>query len=360
MLLNQLCQALERQGVQVLVCPDKALDLVSVATLSSAQPDQLSFLANERYLNQLKATRAGAVLVSSAHVEHVPESTVAIVVDDPYFAYALAASLLHPELPVKPGIHATASVHPNAQVDAQASIGPFVFVDEGAVIEAGVQIMGHCYIGANVHLREGVRLEPGVVLYPGTEVGVQTRIKAGAVIGSDGFGFAHREGRWQPVPQLGRVIIGERCSIGANTTIDCGAIEDTVIGDDVIIDNLVQIAHNVLVGDGTAMAAQVGISGSTQIGRYCILAGQAGAAGHLKIADGVRIMARGGVTQDVDEAGEYAGFPLTPRKAWQKQVVYTRTLPHMNQTIKQLQKALKVLQQELDQLKGTETHDECH
>lgn len=358
--LDQLCQMLEQEGVGVLSCPDQAIELSSVATLSSAQPDQLSFLANDRYAGQLKTTQAGAVLVKDRHVDQVPPGTVAIVVDDPYYAYAIAAALLHLAPKPEPGIHPTARIHSTAQVDEQASIGPFVFVDKGAVIEAGVQIMSHCHIGAEVHLHEGVRLEPGVVLYPGTQVGAKTRIKAGAVIGGDGFGFAPRQGRWQPVPQLGRVIIGERCSIGANTTIDCGAIEDTIIGNDVIIDNLVQIGHNVQVGDGTAMASQVGISGSVKIGQRCILAGQVGTAGHLDIADGAHIMARGGVTSHVEAAGEYAGFPLMSRKEWQKMVVYERNLPRMNQTIKQLQKALKALQQELDQLKGTEIHDERH
>ncbi|HIQ40206.1 MAG TPA: UDP-3-O-(3-hydroxymyristoyl)glucosamine N-acyltransferase [Sulfurivirga caldicuralii] len=358
--LDQLCQTLEEEGVSVLSCPDQAIELSSVATLSSAQPDQLSFLANERYMAQLKTTRAGAVLVTAQHADQVPSGTLAIVVDDPYFAYAIAAAVLHPAPVFEPGIHPTARIHATAQVDEQAAIGPFVWVGEGAVIEAGVQIMSHCHIGAEVHLHEGVRLEPGVVLYPGTQVGAKTRIKAGAVIGSDGFGFAPRQGRWQAVPQLGRVIIGERCSIGANTTIDCGAIEDTIIGNDVIIDNLVQIGHNVQVGDGTAMASQVGVSGSVKIGQHCILAGQVGTAGHLHIADGAHIMARGGVTSDVEAAGDYAGFPLMPRKAWQKMVVYERNLPKMHQTIKQLQQALKAIEQELDQLKGTEIHDERH
>ncbi len=358
--LLKLCRHLEAEGVSVRSCPDASLEVEGVATLSGAEPYHLSFLANEKYLGALKQTRAGAVLVREEHAEAAPDGTVSVVVDDPYYAYAVAASVLHPVSQHEAGIHATARIHPTAQVDESACVGPFVWVDAGAVIEAGVCIMSHCHVGVDVHLARNVRLEPGVVLYAGTHIGEGTRIKAGAVIGGDGFGFAPRQGRWRPVPQLGRVIIGARCSIGANTTIDRGAIEDTVIGDDVIIDNLVQLGHNVRVGDGTAMASQVGVSGSVEIGQHCILAGQVGTAGHLKIADGAHIMARGGVTNDVDAAGEYAGFPLMSRKEWQKMVVYERNLPRMNQALKEMKRELQALQRELNQLKGTDTHDERH
>jgi UDP-3-O-[3-hydroxymyristoyl] glucosamine N-acyltransferase len=229
-----------------------------------------------------------------------------------------------------------------------------------SIIEADVWVESHSFIGDRVYLYEAVHLEPHVTIYRECVIGAQTRIKAGAVIGSDGFGFAPRQGRWQRVPQLGRVIIGQRCSIGANSTIDRGALEDTIIEDDVIIDNLVHLAHNVKVGQGSAIVAQVGVSGSTEIGQHCVLAGQVGTAGHLKIADGVHIMARGGVTADVDKPGHYAGFPLMPQKEWQKMMVYERNLPKLHQELKQLKRALTTLQAELDILKGTDSDDDSN
>ncbi|SIN76571.1 UDP-3-O-[3-hydroxymyristoyl] glucosamine N-acyltransferase [Sulfurivirga caldicuralii] len=346
--LSELCAFLKERDVRVDACPEVDRVISHVAPLASADAEAVSFLANDKYLTQLKATRAGAVLVKSVHAEDVPSGTAAIVVDDPYYAYALVAEKLSPPAPVQAGIHPTAQVDPSATLGEAVSIGPYVVVGPNARIGDHVIIEAHCVIDQGVVLQEGVRLEPHVVIHHDCEVGANTRIKSGAVIGGDGFGFAPHKGRWQPVPQLGRVVIGARCSIGSQVTIDRGALDDTVVGDDVIIDNQVHLAHNVKVGDGTAIVAQVGVSGSTEIGRHCILAGQVGTAGHLRITDGVQIMARGGVTTDVTEPGSYAGFPLQPQKEWQKTMVYTRSLPKLHQELKALKKRLAQLESQLN------------
>ncbi len=348
MTLSELCVFLRETDVVVDACPELDLELRRVAPLSTADASSLSFLANEKYLSQLKSTQAGAVLVTPKHADAVPAGTAAIVVDDPYYAYALVARKLVPQQRPEPGIHPTAQVDTTASLGDDVSIGPYTIIGKNVHLGKGCVIEAHCVLDDDVVLHEGVHLEPHVVIHHGCEVGVQTRIKAGAVIGGDGFGFAPRKGRWQPVPQLGAVRIGARCSIGSQVTIDRGALDDTVVGDDVIIDNLVHLAHNVQVGDGTAIVAQVGVSGSTEIGRHCILAGQVGTAGHLKITDGVQIMARGGVTNDVTEPGSYAGFPLQPQKEWQKTVVYTRSLPKMHQELKALKKRLAQLESQLN------------
>jgi len=348
MTLSELCAYLRETDVQVERCPEDEKKLVRVAPLSSAGADAISFLANEKYLSQLKGTRAGAVLVKARHADEVPADTAAIVVDDPYYAYALVAARLTPAQRPEPGIDATARVDETATIGADVTVGPYAVIGPHVHIEDACTIEAHCVLDAGVVLRRGVHLEPHVVIHHDCEVGAETRIKAGAVIGGDGFGFAPRKGRWQPVPQLGRVRIGARCSIGSQVTIDRGALEDTVVGNDVIIDNQVHLGHNVRVGDGTAIVAQVGISGSTEIGRNCVLAGQVGTAGHLRIADDVQIMARGGVTGDVTEPGSYAGFPLQPQKEWQKTVVYTRSLPKLHQELKLLKKRLAQLESQLD------------
>ncbi len=348
MTLSELCAYLRQTDVQVEACPDDDRQLLRVAPLSSADAASISFLANDKYLAQLKTTQAGAVLVKSQHVDAVPAGTAAIVVDDPYYAYALVARRLVPMQRPEPGIHPTAQVDATVALGEHVSIGPYAVIGANARIGDDCVIEAHCVLDQDVVLASGVHLEPHVVIHHACEVGADTRIKAGAVIGGDGFGFAPHKGRWQPVPQLGRVRIGERCSIGSQVTIDRGALEDTVVGNDVIIDNQVHLAHNVRVGDGTAIVAQVGVSGSTEIGRHCILAGQVGTAGHLKIADGVQIMARGGVTSDVTEPGSYAGFPLQPQKEWRKTVVYTRSLPKLHQELKALKKRLAQLESQLD------------
>ncbi len=353
MQLNDLCAALQQAGVEVLACEadeKSSLVLERVADLEKADATALSFLANPKYVKALAHTQAGAVLVREAHAASVPAGVVAIVVDDPYFAYAIAARLLHPEKRPAAGIHSTALVSPRAKVADSSVIGPGVVIGDDSVIDEHVWIEAHCVIGAGVHLASQVHLEPHVILYEGVQIGEQTRIKAGAVIGSDGFGFAPRQGRWQPVPQLGSVKIGKRCSIGANTTIDRGALGDTVIGDDVIIDNLVHLAHNVKVGQGSAIVAQVGISGSTEIGAHCIFAGQSAATGHLKIADGVQIMGRGVASADIKSPGQYGGFPLMPQKAWQKKAVYERNLPKLVKEVKALKHQLATLQKKLEEL----------
>ncbi|WP_294947114.1 UDP-3-O-(3-hydroxymyristoyl)glucosamine N-acyltransferase [Sulfurivirga sp.] len=360
MRLSRLCDCLRADEVDVVRCPERDIELTGVAPLDEAQADQLSFLSNSKYADQLESTRAGAVLVRERDAVNVPAGTAAIVVDDPYYAYAIAARLLNPPPMWPDKVHETAQVSESASLGEHVHVGPNVVIGPECIIASGVVIEAGCVLGRGVRLAHGVHLEPNVVLHDGTEVGEKTRIKAGAVIGGDGFGFAPHRGRWQPVPQLGRVRIGARCSIGANVTIDRGALKDTVVEDDVIIDNLVHLGHNVRVGRGTAIVAQVGVSGSTDIGANCVLAGQVGTAGHLKITDGVQIMARGGVTGDVTEPGSYAGFPLMPQKEWQKMVVYERNLPKLGQTLKKLERTVAALEKKIQNLEGNTEHDDSH
>ena len=321
--------------------------LKGIAPLERATEEDLCFVAQSAYLPLLEKTHAGAVLIRDGWQAHVPEKTVGIIVEDPYAAYALIARHWYGRRRPESGIDPTARIHPEAEVARDVTIGAHVVIEAGVRIAEDCWIEDGCIIQRDTVLEAAVHLEPGVVIYPRCSIGAQTRIKAGAVIGSEGFGFAPFKGRWIPIPQLGGVRIGRRCSIGANTTIDRGALEDTVIEDDVIIDNLVHIAHNVQVGQGTAMAAQVGVAGSARIGRYCQFGGQAGMPGHLTLADGVTMMARGAPGGDIDTPGAYAGFPAIPHGEWKKAKIHQRRLPQLAREIRGLKKQVDALRQQL-------------
>lgn len=269
-----------------------------VAALDRATRSDLSFLDNPRYKAQLATTQAGVCIVSQDNASVAPQNLPLLLSKAPYRSYALAATLFYP--PVRPvGIDPRAIVHPTAVLGAD------VVIEAGAYIGAGVTLGDGCWIGANAIITHAI-LDSGV------------RVHAGAAIGQEGFGFAINAQGVVPVPQLGRVMIGKGCNIGANTTIDRGAGPDTVIGDGTVIDNLVQIAHNVVIGKGCVIAAQTGISGSTHIGDYSVIGGQVGIAGHLVIGRGVRIAAQSGVTKNIPDGQEWVGFPAEPRLAFWK------------------------------------------
>ena len=314
----RLGELARKLGLELRGDPDVAVD--SAATLVSARPGQISFLANPAYREQLPATRASAVIVAANLASSAP--CAALVADDPHAAWARLLKLLHPVPPARPGVDASARIDADAVIDPGAEIGPLCHVAAGARIEADVVVGPGCIIGEDASIGQGARLAGRVFLGAGCRLGERVVIHPGAVIGADGFGLAMHEGRWIKVPQLGAVRIGDDCEIGANTTIDRGALGDTVLGSDVRLDNQVQIAHNVVVGDHTAIAGCVGVAGSTRIGSYCMIAGASGIGGHLEICDHVIITAMSTVLDSIDRPGHYgSGIPARPQRAWQKILV---------------------------------------
>ncbi len=308
--LAQLAAALDAE-----LRGDGDMRITGMATLKDATSGQLSFLANGRYRRFLAATRASAVILNAADADAA--RTAVLICDDPYVAYARAARLLHPAGDSPCGIHADALVDPGASVDAGAWIGPGTIVEANARIGNGVFVGPACVIGAGVSIGADSRLVARVTLLAGARIGQRVLLHPGVVIGSDGFGMAQVSGRWEKIPQLGGVRIGDDVEIGANTTVDRGALGDTVIEEGVKIDNQVQVAHNVHIGAHSAIAGCVGISGSTRIGRHCTLAGGVGVVGHLDIADHVHITGMSMVTHSIRTAGTYsAGTPLMENRLW--------------------------------------------
>ena len=243
------------------------LEITGLATLQEAGPGQLSFLANPQYRKYLGESHAAAILLKAADAEGFAGN--ALIVPDPYLAYARVSHLFDPKPRAVAGIHPSAVVASDAQVDASASIGACAVIESGAQIGPGVTIGAQCFIGARCVIGEGGWLAPRVTLYHDVRIGKRVVIQSGAVIGGEGFGFANEKGVWQKIAQIGGVSIGDDVEIGVNTAVDRGALADTRIGDGVKLDNQIQIAHNVQIGDHTAMAACVGISGSTKIGKHC-------------------------------------------------------------------------------------------
>ena len=301
---------------------DGQVELTHPATLAGAGAGALGFLANAGYRPQLRDTGASAVILAEDAVDDCP--CTALVVDDPYLAWSRALDRFSPPTEAAPGIHERAFVDSAADVDASAEVGPMAVVEAGARIGAGVVIGPGCVVGRGARLAEQVRLVANVTIGAAVDVGPRTLVHPGVVIGADGFGLAmdRSRGQWRKVAQLGTVRIGADCEIGANTTIDRGAIDDTVLGCDVRLDNQVQVAHNVVIGDHTAIAGCVGIAGSTRIGRYCMIAGASGIGGHLEICDHVVITAMSTVLDSIDAPGAYgSGIPARPMRAWQRILV---------------------------------------
>lgn len=316
-----------------------------VAPLSSAQPDQISFLANPKYRRQLQDTRAGAVILHTAERESA--SLPRILTDNPYAYFAKVSALLNPAHEASPGIHPSAVVDATAAIDKTAAIGPFVHVGRHVKIGAQVVVEAGCCLGDDVEVGENSRLYPQVVVYHGCVIGKRAIVHSGAVIGADGFGLAMENGRWLKVPQIGRVVIGDDVEIGANTTIDRGAMGDTVLEDGVKLDNQIQIAHNVHVGAHTAMAGCVGVAGSAKIGRYCTVGGGAVILGHLEIADRVNVSAGTLITKSIAKPGEYTSvMPFSPHHEWLKNAARLRHLDRMAEKLAELER--KILELEKD------------
>jgi len=332
MTLGQLAEALGA----TLKGPE-ALQITGLATLQEAGPGQLSFLANPQYRKYLDNCQAAAVLLKAADAEGFAGN--ALIVADPYLAYARISHLFDPKPKAVAGIHPSAVVAEDAQVDASASIGPFAVIESGARIGANVSIGAHCFIGARCVVGEGGWLAPRVTLYHDVTIGKRVVIQSGAVIGGEGFGFANEKGIWRKIAQIGGVTIGDDVEIGVNTAVDRGALSDTRIGDGVKLDNQIQIAHNVQIGDHTAMAACVGISGSARIGKHCMLAGGVGLVGHIDICDNVFVSGMTMVTRSITEPGSYSsGTAMQPLADWRKSAARIRQLDDMAKRLQQLEK----------------------
>jgi len=313
-----------------------------MSTLDKAGVGQLSFLSNSKYKKQLPDTKAEVVLVSAEFVEWVPNS--AIVVANPYLAFAKISQLFDWRSPLVSGIS------PSAQIDPSAEIDPTAQIADGAIIGAQAKVSANAYIGPNVVIGDGVevgestRLEANVTLYNSVSIGERCIIHSGAVIGADGFGFAHDGQGWVKIAQAGGVSIGNDVEIGANTTIDRGALSDTVIANGVKLDNQIQIAHNVEIGEATAIAGCTAIAGSTRIGSHCTIAGMSGVTGHLDIADRTHITAMTLVSKSITESGVYSsGTGVEPHAQWKRNVVRFRQLDELSQRVKNLEKLVKKL-----------------
>ena len=337
----RLSEIAARFGGRVL--GDAEVRVSQIATLEAAQPDQISFLTNSKYRAQLADTRAGAVIMAEADADST--GLPRIISDNPYAYFARVSALLNPLPEVRPGVHPSAVIGAGAKIDDSASIAATAVIGVGATIGAHSVIGEGCSIGANVVIGCRARLYPRVVVYHDCVIGDDLIAHSGAVIGADGFGIAMDQGRWIKIPQIGRVVIGNDVEIGANTTIDRGALDDTVIEDGVKLDNQIQVAHNVRIGAHTAIAGCIGIAGSTSIGRYCRIGGSAGILGHLEIADHVEIAAFTLIGKSIREAGSYAAiFPFSKTEDWRKNTVHLR---HLDDLVKRV----KTLEQELESLK---------
>lgn len=333
-----LSQIAEHVNGQVVGDPDYTIR--SVGTLTHAGPEDLSFLANNKYRKFLASTSAGAVIVAAGAEADI--TTNLIVVEDAYVAYAQAASLMYPIPKAAPGIHPSAWVHPEARLADNVSIAAQVTIEQGAVIADGASIGPGSVIEADVSIGRDSVIKANVTLCREVQVGERVIIHPGVVIGADGFGIANNQGRWIKVPQVGRVIIGDDVEIGANTTIDRGAIDDTIIGQGVKLDNQIQIGHNVTIGDHTVIAGCVGIAGSTHIGSHCAIGGGTGIAGHIEITDGVQLTGMSMVTKSITEAGVYSsGIPIEPARQWHKNVIRYRQMDKLFERVTLLEKRLK-------------------
>ena len=323
------------QGCELIGDPDVIVS--GVASLQNASPESLSFLASSSYLSQLPATKAAAVVLRAESAGACP--VAALISDNPYATYARMAALVCPEPLFAPGIHATAlvadsaTIADSAHIAATAVIGERTVIGEHAVVGPGTVIGPDCNVGDNC------RFIANVTLVQDVRIGARGIFHPGVVIGADGFGNAMTPDGWVKVPQVGGVLVGNDVEIGANTTVDRGAIGDTVIEDGVRIDNLCMIAHNVRVGEHTAMAAMTGIAGSTVIGKRCLFAGKTGTVGHISVCDDVIVAGQTFLSKDVTEPGTYAAsFPAANARSWAKQLARFRRLGNLIERVKRLEK----------------------
>ncbi len=343
---TRLGQLVERLGGQLM--GDANLEVTGIAPLADAGASHISFLSNSKLRAQALQSQAAALIVSAADEAFVAAGYTGalIVTNNPYVYFARAAQYFEALTALVPaaGVHPTAVVADDAQVDASAHIGARVVIESGAQIGAGAVIDAGCYIGREAVIGADSHLFANVTFHARCVLGQRGIIHSGAVIGTDGFGFANEAGVYIKIPQTGRVVIGDDVDIGANTTIDRGALADTIIEDGVKLDNQIQIGHNCHIGAHTAMAGCVGVAGSAKIGKYCTFGGAAMVLGHLSIVDKVHVGSGSMVSRSILEPGQYTGFyPLAKNSEWEKSAVIVRNLSTMRDKIRALEKTIKTL-----------------
>jgi len=329
------------------VLGDAEVRITQISTLEAARSDQISFLTNSKYRSQLSGTHAGAVILSEedAGATGLPR----IISENPYAYFAKVSTLLNPLPKPKHGIHPAAVIGVGTDIHDSASIGATAVIGDGVTIGSDSVIGEGCSIGSNVTIGSRARLYPRVVVYHDCVIGDDLIAHSGVVIGADGFGIAMDQDRWLKIPQIGKVVIGDMVEIGANTTIDRGALDDTVIEDGVKLDNQIQVAHNVRIGAHTAIAGCAGIAGSATIGRFCRIGGSTGILGHVDIADHVEIASFSMISKSIREAGSYTGvFPFSKSEDWRKNAVHIRRLDDWVKRIKTLEKENALLRQSLN------------
>lgn len=325
------------QYIGATVNGDDSITVSSLATLAGAKTGQVAFLANSKYKQQLSATKASAVILSEDCLSDC--STNALVMKNPYVGFAKVAQLLDTTPSPADSIHSSAAISDKASIGENVAIGANAVIEDGAILESNVVIGAGSFIGKNAKISMNTRLWSNVSVYHNVIIGKDCLIQANTVIGSDGFGYANESGKWHKIPQLGTVIIGDNVEVGASTTIDRGALEDTVIGDGVILDNQIQIAHNAVIGENTAIAGCTVIAGSTTIGKNCVIAGLVGVNGHIKVADGTVLTGMTMVTKEIKEPGVYSsGMPAQPNREWSKNNARIRKLDLMTKRIVALEK----------------------
>jgi UDP-3-O-[3-hydroxymyristoyl] glucosamine N-acyltransferase len=337
----RLADIVERFGGELLGDPDILIN--QVATLETAGAGEISFFSNRRYRQHLEQTRAAAVILAAEFSDSI--RCPRIVCKDPYTYFARVSGMLNPPATVAPGIHAAASIHPSARVAAGAAIGAFVSIGAGAEVGEGSLVEAGCVLGDNVRVGRDCRLYAVVSVYHDCVIGDRAILHSGVIIGADGFGLGWEGGRWNKIPQIGRVLIGDDVEIGANTTIDRGALDDTVIEEGVKLDNQIQIGHNCRIGAHTAIAGCVGIAGSTRIGRYCRIGGSAMISGHLEIVDKAEISAGTLVAKSILKPGTYTSvFPVSLHQDWLRNASHIRHLDSMARRLRELEARLAELE----------------
>ncbi len=326
-------------------------DFTGLNTLEAANATEVSFLANPKYAQLLSSTKAVAVIVDEAHASKVK---CALVSQNPYYDFSRAATLFVHQHTTFTGISELAFIHPKAVIGKNCTIHPFAYISEGAKIGDNCVIFPHTFIGLNAQLGDSCVMYPSAVVMASVRIGNRCFLQAGSVIGTDGFGFVRVAGQMQKIPQIGTVILEDGVDIGANSCVDRATLNATRIGKDTKLDNLVQIGHNVSVGEQCLIISQVGIAGSTSIGSRVTLAGQAGLSGHLKIADDVTVGPQSGVAKDIPAGTIGAGSPFMEQSAFLRMALTLPKLPIMNKKIAELEKELALLKEQLAKLVGEE------
>ncbi len=335
------------QFLQGRVIGDETVKVNNLSKIEEGKPGTLTFLANPKYTPHIYTTEASIVLVNKGFTPEGEIKATLIEVNDAYACLAQLLNMVNAARGEKTGIEEPSYIATSAHVGNDVYVGTFAYIDNKADIGDGCKIYPHCYIGENVKIGAGTTIYPGVKIYHDCVIGEHCTIHAGAVIGADGFGFAPHNGQYVKIAQIGNVVIEDDVEIGANTTIDRATMGSTTIHRGTKLDNLIQVAHNVEIGESTVMAAQVGVAGSTKIGSHCMVGGQVGFAGHITVGDHVNIGAQSGIPNHVEGNSNILGYPAVPARDFARQTVMIKKLPELNQTIKQLQKEVENLKQQL-------------